>query len=97
MPRYPIVVIKENERIIAGNMITKSLGEYGAVLKAQSDSNLDFVFLDDVFDNFNSGSSSITLKSGRRDNISHNLEKRMRHIIYIKVWMVGIEIMFIII
>lgn len=44
MPRYPIVVIKENERIIAGNMITKSLGEYGAVLKAQSDSNLDFVF-----------------------------------------------------
>lgn len=75
VPRYPIVVIKENERIIAGNMITKSLGEYGAVLKAQSDSNLDFVFLDDVFDNFNSGSSSITLKSGRRDNISHNLEK----------------------
>lgn len=75
VPKYPIVVIKENERVIAGNMVTKSLGEYGAVLNAQSKSDLAFVYLDDVFNNSNSSSSSITLKSRRGDNISHNLEK----------------------
>lgn len=73
VPQYPIVVIKENERVIAGNMITKSLGEYGAMLKAQSNSNIAFVFLDDVFNNSNN--SSTALRSRRGENISHNLEK----------------------
>lgn len=49
IPAYPIVVVKENERIVVKNPLTKSFG--GTILKTKSTSGIELAFLDDVFNN----------------------------------------------
>lgn len=76
VPEYPIVVIKENERIIAENMATKSLGVHGESLKKRSSSNLTLAFIDDEFNNLKEKNVSSTLRIGRGDDkVPHNYEK----------------------
>lgn len=54
IPGYPIVVVKENERIASGNMLTKSLtGSNSSTFVVKSSPTLIFSFLDDTFDNLN--------------------------------------------
>ena len=58
IPAYPIVVIKENERIIVEKDVTKST------------SNVSFLFIDDVFNNMNGMNET---KSDRNGGGSNNL------------------------
>ena len=81
VPTYPIVVIKENERIAGGNIHTKSLGTQGETIKTRSNSNVTFGFIDDAFNNIDNKINTVALKSDRGGNprgssgISHNLKK----------------------
>ena len=80
VPTYPIVVIKENERIAGGNIHTKSLGTQGETIKTRSNSNVVFSFIDDAFNNLNNKVNTVVLKSDRGGNprgepVSHNLKK----------------------
>lgn len=50
IPGYPIVVVKENERIVANDNSTKSIGN--TILTRSSTGN-SFTFLNDAFDNIN--------------------------------------------
>lgn len=52
IPGYPIVVIKENERIVNSNCLTKSISNN--IISTKSNSGVTLEFLDDVFNNQNS-------------------------------------------
>lgn len=56
IPAYPIVVVKENERISEKNSLTKSSGE--VVLKTKSDTGKELTFINDVFNNLNVSSNN---------------------------------------
>lgn len=65
IPGYPVVVVKENERIILQKNITRSL------ISASLLEGTELAFVDDVFDNFHSDSFSAT-KKARGSNIIPN-------------------------
>lgn len=73
VPTYPIVVIKENERIVGGDIHVKSIGVQGGTIKTRSNSNIAFSFIDDVFNNLDNKVSTAMLKS--REDPNHNYKK----------------------
>ena len=81
VPTYPIVVIKENERIAGGNIHTKSLGTQGETyLKHDQIRNVVFSFIDDAFNNLNNKVNTVVLKVIGEgilwgEPVSHNLKK----------------------
>lgn len=81
IPTYPIVVIKENERIAGSDIHTKSSGAQGGNIKTRSNSNVTFCFIDDAFNNLDNKINPGALKSDRGRNpgessgVSHNLKK----------------------
>lgn len=64
IPAYPIVVVKENERISVKDPLAKSL--LGSTLKTKSTSGVELAFLDDVFNNMD---EDISAKAKNNDLI----------------------------
>lgn len=85
IPKYPILVIKLNERVISVNKVQKKL--YMSDHNVNSDT--DIIFISDVFDNTNNNrinSSILNTRSSERDragSIPDNMKKFMKLMIFI--------------
>jgi hypothetical protein len=75
VPRYPIVVIKENERIVGGNVHVKSSGGQGGIIKTRSNSDVAFSFIDDAFNNLDNKKNTVVLKNREDPSNIHNYKK----------------------
>lgn len=64
IPGFPIVVVKENERIVVNDEPFKSECGRTILLNTKSGMNASLAFLDDVFDNYN----KVITKGGREDH-----------------------------
>lgn len=79
IPAYPIVVVKENERISVKDPLAKSL--LGSTLKTKSTSGVELAFLDDVFNNMDEDISAkaknndLILTKARGPQIPDNIAK----------------------
>ena len=89
IPGYPIVVVKENERIIANHLSTKS----STTVIQNPNSNLTFMFTDEAFNNL---THKVTLRgSPTSEPIPEKLAKSMRLILFIRLGMMaGKEIIY---
>lgn len=74
VPEYPIVVIKENERIVVDNMSSNLFMNKRNQIPTRSDIHVSFEFLDDAFNNLN-GQDKEKLKSSSLEPLPDNLQK----------------------
>lgn len=80
VPQYPIVVIKENERIVVNDKSLNLSGSSVNQIHTRAGKTIDLVFLDDVFNNQddkkeNMNISTKVLKSGSITPLPTNLQK----------------------
>lgn len=75
IPGFPVVVIKENERLVVNNINSKSIkGINGSALKSLNN-DMEFRFLDDIFNN--TVKKANKTKSNHTARIANNLDQKL--------------------